>query len=181
MVVWRHFRNRYHFWRQVHDKGSKTLFNRTWISLSYFLQALINRHWYTVGQHTRFMIFQTYHIPGWRPEALIPESPNNDKSRNAAAIGGILRKIELLILSSPSFCRKGTANFLIDFAMIFAWETMFLTIVVIALVAVAVKGAWNQPTMKGVIISLIIGMLPLYLILCIFGVMGDKRDKANKR
>ena len=70
---------------------------------------------------------------------------------------------------------------MIDFAILFAWETMFLTIVVIALVAVAVKGAWNQPTMKGVIISLIIGMLPLYLILCIFGVMGDKRDKANKR
>ena len=74
-----------------------------------------------------------------------------------------------------------TANFLIDFAMISAWEIMILIIVVIALVAVAVKGAWNQPTMKGVIISLIIGMLPLYLILCIFGVMGDKRDKANKR
>ena len=65
--------------------------------------------------------------------------------------------------------------------MISAWEIMILIIVVIALVAVAVKGAWNQPTMKGVIISLIIGMLPLYLILCIFGVMGDKRDKANKR
>lgn len=74
-----------------------------------------------------------------------------------------------------------TANFLIDFAMISAWETMILIIVVIAFVAVAVKGAWNQPTMKGVIISLIIGMLPLYLILCIFGVMGDKRDKANRR
>lgn len=76
-----------------------------------------------------------------------------------------------------------TANFLIDFAMISAWEIMILIIVVIALVAVAVavKGAWNQPTMKGVIISLIIGMLPLYLILCIFGVMGDKRDKANRR
>lgn len=65
--------------------------------------------------------------------------------------------------------------------MISAWEIMILIIVVIALVAVAVKGAWNQPTMKGVIISLIIGMLPLYLILCIFGVMGDKRDKANRR
>ena len=77
-----------------------------------------------------------------------------------------------------------TANFLIDFAMISAWEIMILIIVVIALVAVAVKGAWNQPTMKGVIISLIIGMLPLYLILCIFGMMGDKgdkRDKANRR
>lgn len=45
----------------------------------------------------------------------------------------------------------------------------------IVLLAAAIKYSKNQPTMKGVIISLILGMLPLYLILCFFGVMGEER------
>lgn len=37
------------------------------------------------------------------------------------------------------------------------------------------KGGKNLPSWKGIIISAILGMLPLYLILCFFGVMGDER------
>lgn len=32
---------------------------------------------------------------------------------------------------------------------------------------------WNRPTWKGIIISAILGALPLYLFLCLIGVMGD--------
>lgn len=56
---------------------------------------------------------------------------------------------------------------------------MLLMIGVIALIAAAFKGSKNQPTMKGVIISLLIGMLPLYLILCCFGVMGEERNRFD--
>jgi hypothetical protein len=34
----------------------------------------------------------------------------------------------------------------------------------------------NTPTWKGIIISAILGMLPLYLVLCFFGIMGDDGD-----
>lgn len=60
------------------------------------------------------------------------------------------------------------------------WIMVFLIIGVIALIASAIKGSSNQPTMKGVIISLIIGMLPLYLILCFFGVMGEERNRYDR-
>ena len=35
------------------------------------------------------------------------------------------------------------------------------------------KGDANTPTWTGIIISAIIGLLPLYLVLCFFGIMGD--------
>jgi hypothetical protein len=34
----------------------------------------------------------------------------------------------------------------------------------------------NTPTWKGIIISAILGMLPLYLVLCFFGIMGEEND-----
>lgn len=61
------------------------------------------------------------------------------------------------------------------------WIMIFLIIIgMVLLLSAAIKGARNQPTMKGVIISLIIGMLPLYLILCFFGVMGEERNRFDR-
>ena len=34
----------------------------------------------------------------------------------------------------------------------------------------------NTPTWRGIIISALIGMLPLYLILCFLGAMGESND-----
>lgn len=62
----------------------------------------------------------------------------------------------------------------------FAFLIMLLMIIgVIALIVSAIKNSKNQPTMKGVIISLIFGLLPLYLILCILGIMGEERNKFD--
>jgi len=36
----------------------------------------------------------------------------------------------------------------------------------------------NTPTWEGIIISALLGMLPLYLVLCFFGIMG-KDDKDD--
>ena len=36
-----------------------------------------------------------------------------------------------------------------------------------------------NPTFSGVVISLMLGMLPLYLILCFFGLMGDEREEEE--
>lgn len=38
----------------------------------------------------------------------------------------------------------------------------------------------NTPTWRGIIISAILGMLPMYLILCFFGVMGEEREDAER-
>ncbi len=57
---------------------------------------------------------------------------------------------------------------------------MLLIFGVIALIVSAIKHSRNQPTMKGVIISFIFGLLPLYLILCILGIMGEERNKFNR-
>ena len=35
----------------------------------------------------------------------------------------------------------------------------------------------SNPTLTGVVVSLVIGMLPLYLILCFFGIMGEPRNR----
>ena len=37
----------------------------------------------------------------------------------------------------------------------------------------------NTPAWRGIIISAIVGMLPLYLILCFFGVMGEEREDSS--
>lgn len=62
----------------------------------------------------------------------------------------------------------------------FAFLIMLLMVIgVIALIVSAIKNSKNQPTMKGVIISLIFGLLPLYLILCVLGIMGEERNKFD--
>jgi len=63
---------------------------------------------------------------------------------------------------------------------------MFLLFLVIfagmiyLIVKIIMAGIPNTPTWKGIIISALLGMLPLYLVLCFFGVMGeDKIDSAR--
>lgn len=51
---------------------------------------------------------------------------------------------------------------------------MLLIFGVIALIVSAIKHSRNQPTMK------VFGLLPLYLILCICGIMGEERNKFNR-
>ena len=53
----------------------------------------------------------------------------------------------------------------------------FLYLLVWAIKAI-IRTATNLPTWSGIIISAILGMLPLYLILCYFGIMGEKRIKS---
>lgn len=46
----------------------------------------------------------------------------------------------------------------------------------IGVIKALIRSATNMPTWEGIIISAILGMLPFYLILCYFGIMGEKRD-----
>lgn len=41
-----------------------------------------------------------------------------------------------------------------------------------------IRSATNLPTWSGIIISAFLGILPLYLILCYFGIMGEKRNES---
>ena len=55
-----------------------------------------------------------------------------------------------------------------------------MVLVVLAIKAVIqsiIKGAQNKPTWKGIIISAFFGVLPLYLIFCFLGLMGE--DSGN--
>ena len=63
-----------------------------------------------------------------------------------------------------------------------AYLTLYVLISALVLIGMfvllylAIKyGGTNNPTWKGIIISAIFGLLPLYLILCFFGVMGEER------
>ncbi len=44
------------------------------------------------------------------------------------------------------------------------------------IVKIIKAGIPNSPTWKGIIISALLGMLPLYLVLCFFGVMGEDKS-----
>ena len=50
--------------------------------------------------------------------------------------------------------------------------------IIIGFISAIFCGTRNTPTWHGIIISAIIGMLPLYLILCFLGIMG--RSKVNE-
>ncbi len=50
----------------------------------------------------------------------------------------------------------------------------------IAIIVVIFRNAkWNYPTWKGIIISALIGMLPLYLFFCFMGWMGEESNKSE--
>ena len=48
------------------------------------------------------------------------------------------------------------------------------------IVKIIKAGIPNTPTWKGIIISALLGMLPLYLVLCFFGVMGEDRTTSDR-
>ncbi len=52
---------------------------------------------------------------------------------------------------------------------------MALCIGIIMLLKARGRSVFHKPTWKGGIISFFVGLLPLYLLLCMFGVMGKKR------
>lgn len=51
--------------------------------------------------------------------------------------------------------------------------------IVIWAIKTIIRSATNMPTWSGIIISTIVGILPLYLILCFFGLMGEKRYQPS--
>ena len=57
--------------------------------------------------------------------------------------------------------------------------SILVALVIIGLMVVKATGRsiMNKPTWKGGIISFCIGMLPIYLLLCLFGVMGVEREE----
>ena len=62
------------------------------------------------------------------------------------------------------------------------WIIIASILVALAIIAIMVIKAtgrpiMNKPTWKGGIISFFIGMLPLYFLLCLFGVMGVVREE----
>ena len=65
-------------------------------------------------------------------------------------------------------------------------ERLFGILFVVGIIYLAVwaiqaiiRSATHVPTWGGIIISAILGMLPLYLVLCFFGVMGEVRNEYS--
>ena len=52
--------------------------------------------------------------------------------------------------------------------------------VIYIIVRIIKAGIPNTPTWKGIIISALLGMLPLYLVLCFFGVMGEDKTDLSR-
>lgn len=58
------------------------------------------------------------------------------------------------------------------------WIMIILMILlIVGVIKVISKKTANNPTWKGIIISAIFGMLPLYLICCFLGWMGEERNR----
>lgn len=57
--------------------------------------------------------------------------------------------------------------------LIFFIGIILIIALLIGLARLIAHARWNRPTWKGIIISAILGALPLYLFLCLIGVMGD--------
>ena len=60
-------------------------------------------------------------------------------------------------------------------------EVIFLLLVIFVVCALVVSLLRNSenrntPTWNGIIISALIGCLPLYLVLCFFGLMGERKN-----
>lgn len=60
--------------------------------------------------------------------------------------------------------------------ILFAFGVLYL--IVWAIKAI-IRSATHIPTWTGIIISAILGMLPFYLFLCFFGIMGEKRNEPS--
>ncbi len=51
---------------------------------------------------------------------------------------------------------------------------------IVGIIKLLIKCARKNPTWKGIIISAILGLLPFYLILCFFGLMGEQKNRCNQ-
>ena len=54
---------------------------------------------------------------------------------------------------------------------------ILLILIIVGIIKAVSKGVANNPTGKGIIISAIFGLLPLYLICCFLGWMGEERNR----
>lgn len=61
--------------------------------------------------------------------------------------------------------------------LIIATVLVALAIVGIMVAKVMGRPVMNKPTWKGGIISFLVGLLPVYLLLCLFGFMGIVREE----
>jgi len=52
---------------------------------------------------------------------------------------------------------------------------IIMVLLLVGLLMLIIKGPANNPTWKGIIISALVGLLPLYLIFCFLGWMGEER------
>jgi len=62
------------------------------------------------------------------------------------------------------------------------WLIIATVLVALAIVGIMVlkamgRSVMNKPTWKGGIISALLGLLPFYLMLCLFGFMGIEREE----
>ena len=60
--------------------------------------------------------------------------------------------------------------------IIIASVLVALVIIGIMIVKATGRPIFNKPTWKGDIISALVGLLPFYLLLCLFGFMGKERE-----
>ncbi len=56
---------------------------------------------------------------------------------------------------------------------------VLVVLILVGLVKLIIKGPAKNPTWKGIIISALIGLLPLYLVLCFLGWMGAERQSDD--
>ena len=61
--------------------------------------------------------------------------------------------------------------------LIIATVLVALTIVGIMVAKAMGRHVMNKPTWKGGIISFLVGLLPVYLLFCLFGFMGIVREE----
>ncbi len=57
--------------------------------------------------------------------------------------------------------------------------SVLVALVIVAIMVIKATGRpiMNKPTWKGGIISFLVGLLPLYFLLCLFGFMGIEREE----
>ncbi len=49
-------------------------------------------------------------------------------------------------------------------------------VIIVGIIKAIFRGPVNNPTWKGIIISALLGLLPMYLICCFLGWLGEERD-----
>lgn len=64
------------------------------------------------------------------------------------------------------------------------WGSLIFILLLVGLCVLVImaikKAACNSPTLEGVVISALLGMLALYLVLCFFGIMGEGDEEDEE-